>query len=417
MYHNKEAEKAVLGCMILENNLIQKVCGHLTEEDFFFGQHRTLFNEIVTRYAKKEAVDVATLTSLPIHEVAGMLEKVMTTANINRMIAEVKTKSKKRNLNSEIQKFKEILENDMEELGDLKAELMSMANSIDTETDTKPCNIAEIMVESINTLEQQYVQGKQMFKNFGIEWLDQKTGGMKPGLTILAARPSVGKSAFALQVATSIARQGGKVAFFGLEMPNEQNAFRMLSNYGAISKDFFDKPWTMTNEAWAQAGQAAGKISSFNFKMFDRIFNIDQIISKCSEIKAEHGLDFVVIDYLQLIETPKQFKTTNDKVSYISRNLKKFQQTNGIHLMALSQLNRETERQEFPTLSNLRDSGSLEQDADNVWFLHPEKEDLSENKNKDHVIINLILAKQRSADRGLMKKVKFYGKTQRFFQD
>ena len=187
-----------------------------------------------------------------------------------------------------------------------------------------------------------------------MRWLDEKTGGVKPGFTILAARPSVGKTAFALQMALSVAKQGQKIAIFSLEMPPEQLMHRMFCNWVGIDKNILDKPWTMSENNWGAVGKASCELSDLDINIFSQYFSVEEILLKVEELKAENGLDLVIIDYIQLMETTKNFKDANSRVSYISRLLKKYQQRNELQLMALSQFNRETERQKMPTLANLK---------------------------------------------------------------
>lgn len=416
MMHNKEAEKALLGCLILENSLINKANAVITEEDFFFLDNRKLYAEVITKYSTTKSVDITVLQSCDIEYLVSVCD-VLTVSNFQMYLDDVKNKSIKRQVAKQLDEIKAKINDDAEDITEIKTSLFEAARTIQGETKITTTTMADILIETMNNLEKQYNQGLTAYKKWGLPWMDDKTGGVKPALTILAARPSVGKSALALQLAVNVAMQDAKVAFFGLEMPNEQNMIRLLSNVGKINKNYFDKPWTLDERAWIQIGTTASKVSELNITFFDTIFKVDEIILKCEELIADKGLDFVIIDYLQLVEASKNYKTTNDKVSYISRTLKKFQQQNKIHVLALSQLNRETEKQNYPTLANLRDSGSLEQDADNVWFIHPDNMDYEESKKADYIDVSLILAKQRGADRNLLKHLKFYGAMQKFYEN
>lgn len=416
---NIEAEKALLGCLMLDNKLIEQTPLRIKTDDFYKEEHQRLYNEIIVKYSRNESVDIATLSSLKIYELTDIVNSCITTSNYNIYLKTVAELAGKRNF---LKKFddlkKNILEDETLEMMDIQGKALDIVNSVALNNASEETeSFTEVILAALENLEKQFVGGDQVFRSWGLKWLDEKTGKIKPALTILAARPSVGKSAFALQAAVNVARQGGKVAFFSLEMPNEQNVHRILSSIAPIPKDYFDKPWTLNAETWEMIGKTAGMVSGLPLTFYDKCFTIEEIIYKCSQQKAKAGLDFVVIDYLQLLETSRNFKTTNDKMGYISRQIKKFQQQNELHILALSQLNRETERQQHPTLANLRDSGSLEQDADNVWFLSPVLQEIVESRNQtESMETYLILSKQRGAERNLMRKLKFYGKVQRFYE-
>jgi len=414
---NLEAERALLGCLILENKLIQETSLKVKEDDFYNEEYQKLYKEILCKYLKHEKVDITNLSTLNINELVFVLESVVTTSNINMYANVVVELAVKRNFIRNFDAIKtEIIKDETLDIFHIQSKALEIINNMKMLENNDCENFSEILCATLDNLEQQFRKGNKIYKSWGYKWLDEKTGGIKPAFTILAARPSVGKSALSLQLALNAAKQGLKVAFFSLEMPNEQNMHRILASSLPLSKDYFDKPWTLTDEAWKLIAKNIGIISNYQIKIYDKSFSADEIIFKCIQQKANEGLDFVVIDYLQLVESPKNFKSTNDKISYISRNFKKFQQQNGIHLLALSQLNRETEKQDMPGLYNLRDSGSLEQDADNVWLLHPVKKE-DEKTLSESVELYLILAKQRGAERNIMKKFKFYGNTQRFYEN
>ena len=175
------------------------------------------------------------------------------------------------------------------------------------------------------------------------------------------------------------------------------------------------KPSTLNDKTWIEIGQTAAIIAELPIRIYDNVFFIEEIVLKSQELVASEGLDLIIIDYVQLVETHKKTSNQNEKVSHISREIKKLQQTNGIHILVLSQFSRQAENKKEPTLSDLRDSGSLEQDATNVWFLHVDND--FQYQEGAAVETQLIIAKQKDGARNIKRKLKFYGNTQRFYDN
>lgn len=413
---NLEAEKALLGCLIVDNTLIKQAQIALKVEDFHKPLNQNLYSEILMAYAKHETIDITVLKSCSLEELVDVVNFVPTTANFNMYLNEIVETSFKRQLFKAVETAKNKIQTLDDGIETVKAEVLSIINSVSVPSNDKSSSkLVDIVLDTLNDLEEQYKSGEAIYKKWGFTWLDEKSGGVKPGFTILAARPSVGKTAFALQLGLNVAKQKSKVAIFSLEMPAAQLVHRLFCNNGTISKEYLDKPWLMDDERWRNLAKTSIELSGLDINIFDKYFGIEEILLKIEELNSEQGLDLVIIDYIQLMESSKNFKDSNARVEYISRLLKKYQQKNSLHVIALSQLNRETEKQKFPTLANLRDCGALEQDADNVWFLHPENVEFEESK-PEQIDISLILAKQRGAERNIMKKIKFYGKTQKFYE-
>jgi len=416
--YNQEAEKAILGCMILDNSLIRRIQPNFKPEYFYNTTNQNLYCHIIRMYEEKKAVDIPILFDASVVDIAYITEicnSIATTLNIKHYINIVRNLGIRRELIKASEKIKEIvLNDDIEEIDVVKSESLAVINGVQLPDNQKVHTKAfDVVLSSLNALEKRYKQGYNAYRSWGLDWLQIKTGGVKTEYTILAARPSVGKTALALQLAKTIAIQGGKVAIFSLEMSSEDCINRMICNEGNVNKDYFDKPGTLDEEGWIKINKTAANISSLPITIYDDIFYIEQIVLKCEELKSENQLDFVLIDYIQLLETSKKTANPNERVAHISRLIKKMQQRNKIHVLALSQFNRESENQSEPTLKNLRDSGSLEQDASNVWFLHvPAKAEQKE----EIVETQLIIAKQREGERNIKRTLKFYGKTQKFYE-
>ena len=419
MLFNLEAEQAVLGCMMVDNTVCENVLTNLNSDDFTRPEHQLLFDEMAGKWRKEETFDWVTLTSISTDARFDLVKNVYTMQVLKHYIAIIKDLSTRRNFIKNLESLRLKALDTQNETETLASGLLDISNALEIpETEDKGANDLINILDRVTTdFENQYRNNVEMYKKWGFEWLDKSTGGVKPSLTILAARPSVGKSAFVINLINNLGKQDLKIAFFGLEMANDDNVIRLLACNGKIQKSQMDDPRTITDNTWCSIAQTTGILSSYKIKMFDDLHDIDKILNKCLQIKNSTGLDFVAIDYLQLIEIQGKFGTNNDRIAAITRKLKKFQQANKIHLMLLSQFNRETEKQDLPKLSNLRDSGAIEQDADSVWALHQYNVDVIAPTTPEFVELKLIILKQRGGKRNISKNLKFYGKTFQFFEN
>lgn len=415
MIYNFEVERAYLGCLLIENKLI--VTGKLPTDAFYLGAHKTLYEEICNTYEKQGAADINLLKSVKFEELVELMNGVMTVSNFciyQKQLMEMKVK---RDIVEVADRVKSQVHSFDGTIEELKGNMLGAINDIEVLDNEKECvSMLDICAESLNILEDRHNNNKTLFK-WGIQWLDEKTGGVKSTLTYLAARPSVGKTALALQISKYVAKQGGKVAVFSLEMDKVSVVNRMVCNAGNINKDCFDKVVKLTDQEWVQINTTMANISSLPIYVYDKYFRIEEILLKAEEQRIKDGLDLLVLDYIQLTETSDNFRSPNERISHISRQLKKYQQKTGVSVLALSQFSRGADTNEYPALSHLRDSGSLEQDGRNIWFLHCEKDDPTEQTEIGGKEVKLIIAKQSEGERNIYKKLKFYGKTQRFYEN
>jgi replicative DNA helicase len=195
-------------------------------------------------------------------------------------------------------------------------------------------------------------------------------------------------------------------------MPKQQISEKILCSYGQLNKDKIDNPWDIDEKSFDTIMNVADGLSKLSIRIFDDKFYLEDMRLKCQELKSLEGLDLVIIDYIQLMETYRKCNNTVDRISHITRDLKKLQMELNIPLIILSQLNREGVGE--PQLQHLRDSGSIEQDADNVLFLWLEKEE--ESFGSTTSIVNLKIDKQRNGKKG-KTVLKFYGASQRFYDN
>jgi len=416
MLYNTEIEKSVLGCIIIDNGLVDKC--RLEIKDVYFSNPllRKTYEEILEIYPHKGIADIATIKTIAVEDILEITNFVVTTANFNLYKAELIDLGIKREMLKAAESIKQNIMNSNETTSDaLKMDILNTFNSIQVKSSCKEkTEIHDVMMLTIDRLEKKYLGIDSVNKLWGIKWLDEQTGGIKPELTYLAARPSIGKTALALQICRVAAKQGMNVAFFSLEMDSVSVTNRLICNDGNIIKDYFDKNIIIPKEIWIKICRTTAEVGSLPMNIFDKCFLIEDILLNCEELRAKGKLDFIIIDYIQLCETSQRYNNPNDRISIISRQLKKYQQQIGIPVLALSQFNRETELKKYPTLSSLRDSGCLEQDANNVFFLHDSEPDMS-NEITDSKELQLIIAKQREGNRNIFCPLKFYGKTQRFY--
>jgi replicative DNA helicase len=250
----------------------------------------------------------------------------------------------------------------------------------------------------------------------GLPWLDDTMLGLQPGtLVVVAARPSVGKTALALNIAAHAATKHAKqVVFFSLEMPSDQLAMRILASEAKLDSERLGKGRLSVHD-WDRIMLQSEKLMGSRV-WFDDTFMLTpvELRSKCRKLKREGGLDLVVVDYLQLMHAPsdRSSQSREQEIATISRSLKALAKELEVPVMALSQLNRAVEKRkgERPMLADLRESGAIEQDADVVMFLHrpePEKEDAEAALRSDTQEVELILAKHRQGPTGLMPLVFF----------
>ena len=397
--------------MLLDNSLLQ--FSEITSDHFTNRIYKALFHEMQECYSTKGFADITILKSTDVMTITDIMNFVPSVKSFQHHKNYLVDLGVKRDLLKTLQDIQKIANENNVDAEALKSEALIRLNDVKLSMQTqKDTRISESVLRTLQALED---KSNQSSTKWGIKWLDEKTGGVSPGLTYLAARPSVGKTALALQIGKYVAKQGKKVAIFSLEMDETALTQRMIANAGNINKNKFKADAVLNEQDWTKISFTSGELYKLPIHIFDDKNYIEEIILHAEELRAKEGLDFLIIDYVQLVETRHKTNNTNERISYISRQIKKYQQQTKIHVLALSQFNRETEAKKFPTLANLRDSGSLEQDANNVFFLHEESQDFDQTE-KEHKDLLLIIAKQREGDRNIYCNLKFFGGTQRFYE-
>ena len=417
--HDDEAEQAVIGSMMTDKDAVISAIEVLKPKDFYREDNKTIYNAIMNLYAKAEPIDIITLkdelTSLGKLEPVGGLEylatlpdKVPTTANVEKYIKIVEEKSILRSLIKTANELIEIGYDQNEEVEILmdNAE-KKIFDLMQRKSQKGYSSIRDILVDSFTELEQLYNQ-KQHITGVasGFIDLDNKTAGFhNSDLVLIAARPAMGKTAFALNIATYAAVSANTpVVVFSLEMSKEQCANRILCSQAMVDSEKVAKG-DITDEDWSKLAIASGELSeSAGIYIDDSAgINIAEIRAKCRKLKLEKNIGLVVIDYLQLIQGSGNTKSREQEIAEISRSLKILAKEINVPVLALSQLSRAPEARpdHRPMLQDLRESGSIEQDADIVMFLY--RDDYYNPETEAKNIAEVIIAKHRAGPTGTVE--------------
>lgn len=409
---NIEAEQSVLGAMLIRQEAITETQEILRADDFYREAHRIVYNAIEELFSNHEAVDLVTLTEQlrktnnldkvgGISFVTALANSVPTAANVVYHAKIVKEKAELRRLidaATEIATKAYADEDDVDDImDDAEKKILAIAAN---QMRGSFVPISEIIISAIDRVERLYEnQGGLTGISTGFSDLDQLTSGLQPSdLVLVAARPSMGKTAFTLNIATYAALHDSSVAFFSLEMSKEQLVQRMICSEGGIDSQRL-RTGDLLDEEWTQLIATADRLSTAKIYIDDTPgITVMELRSKARRLKAEHGLDLVIIDYLQLMQgrSARSGDNRQQEISEISRSLKALARELGVPVVALSQLSRSVESRQVkkPMLSDLRESGSLEQDADIVMFLYREDYYNQETENKN--ITEVIIAKHRN---------------------
>ncbi|MGD6842657.1 replicative DNA helicase [Bacillus infantis] len=425
---NIEAEQAVLGAIFLEPASLTLASEMLIPEDFYRAAHQKIYNVMLKLNDEGKAVDLVTVTEelaaaklledtggvSYLSELAG---SVPTAANIEYYARIVEEKSLLRRLirtATGIAQDGYSREDEVEVLlGEAEKNILEVAQRKNAGAFH---NIKDVLVRTYDNIEVMHNRkGDITGIPTGFAELDKMTAGFQRNdLIIVGARPSVGKTAFALNIAQNVATKTNEnIAIFSLEMGAEQLVMRMLCAEGNIDAQRL-RTGSLTDDDWGKLTMAMGSLSNAGIFIDDTPgVRITEIRSKCRRLKQEHGLGMILIDYLQLIlGSGRSGENRQQEVSEISRSLKALARELQVPVIALSQLSRGVEQRQDkrPMMSDIRESGSIEQDADIVAFLY--RDDYYDKESEDKNIIEIIIAKQRNGPVGTVQLafVKEYNK-------
>ncbi len=422
-----EAEQSVIGSMIIDKSAIAQVAEKLTEDDFYRDGHKIIYKAIFEMFKNDMAVDLVTL--LEYLKSTDQLEKaggvtyitevsssVPTTANLSSYIKIVEEKSILRRL---IKASTAIIEDSYNKQGEVEGVLDLAEKKIFDIAEKRSTSDFESLSD---VLERGFLEIERLFNNkgqitgvpSGFTDLDAKTSGFQKGdMVLIAARPSMGKTTFALNIAENAAlREGKSVVIFSLEMPKEQLAYKLLCSEANV--DMFKlRTGNLDDKDWENIARATGPLSKAKIYIDDTAgVTVMEMRSKCRRLKMEYGIDLILIDYLQLMSGSSS-ENRQQEVSEISRSIKALAKEMECPVIALSQLSRAPEQRadHRPMLSDLRESGSIEQDADLVMFLY--RDEYYNKETEDKNMAECIVAKHRNGPVGTVKMA-FLGALSKF---
>ena len=422
--HSVEAEQSVLGSILLDKEAMISVSETLVPEDFYKEAHKVIYESMLKLYNSQSEIDLITLTDElrdqgylddigGIAYITSLSTVVPTTSNIKYYVNIVKEKSISRKLISAANdiinlgydgsaKVEYVLENAEKKIFDISQERAT--------NDFQPIN--QVISEALSMLEKLYEEKNDVTGlTTGFRDLNKKINGLqRSDLLLIAARPAMGKTAFALNLVQNAALKGdASVAVFSLEMSKEQLVQRMIASQSTVELKKI-KTGTLADNDWPRITDGMAILSGAKIHIDDTPgIKISELRSKCRKLKIEKGLDLVLIDYLQLMEGEGQNESRQQEIAKISRSLKILAKELDCPVVALSQLSRAPEQRadHRPMLSDLRESGSIEQDADIVMFLYRDEYYNPDTEKKN--IGEVIVAKNRHGETGTVELVWFGG--------
>jgi replicative DNA helicase len=417
---NMEAEMSILGGLMIDPYAWDQVSSILSEDHFYKIAHRKIYTAIAELYAKNQPIDIITVSNhltdkKELEAIGGpaYLAEVMnatpTAANIEsyaKIVSEKALLRKLIHMSGEIieKSFSESYENVEAFLDEVEGQIFSITEKKKTQG---LVGAAELIKDSMNRLTELF-ERKSEFTGVssGFTDLDKMTAGFQPGeMTIIAARPSMGKTAFSLNIAQHVVlREKKSLAYFSVEMGKEQLMMRMLASEARVNLSDL-RVGSLSDNAWPRLIDKASKMAEARLFIDDTSgISPFEIRAKCRRLKAQHGLDLIMIDYLQLMDLKQKIESRERAVSEISKTLKAIAKELAVPVIALAQLNRGVEGRSDrrPMLSDLRESGSIEQDADVIMMLF--REDYYDRENADvKGLSEVIIGKQRNGPTGTVR--------------
>ncbi|KQC08883.1 MAG: replicative DNA helicase [Smithella sp. SDB] len=417
---NIEAEQSILGSILLENSAINAVQEILSPGDFYSEAHKKIFNAIVELSEKNEPIDLITLSNALKDKnllnaiggatyLASLVDNIPSAANVANYSRIVKEKAILRGL---IGSATEIIESCFETGSDVDQVLDKAEHRIfeisENKVRTSFFPIRDIVKDSFRSIEDLYSR-KELITGVptGFEKIDDLTAGLqKSELIIIAGRPSMGKTAFALNIALNAAmKEQIPVAVFSLEMSKEQLAFRLLSSEAKVDAQRLRKGFLGETD-WPKLTTAAGRLSDAPLFIDDTpAITVLEMKAKSRRLKADTGLGLIVVDYIQLMRSGSYRESREQEISEISRSLKALAKELKVPVVALSQLNRKVEDRtnRRPQMADLRESGAIEQDADVIAFIYRDEVYDRSDDNINKGIAEIIVAKQRNGPTDTVK--------------
>jgi replicative DNA helicase len=416
--HSLEAEVSVLGAAMLSRTAAGEALEVLSGDDFYRNAHRTVFEAIQTLFAQGEPVDTVTITDWlarrdRLDEVGGaaalldLTVAVPTAANAAHYAGIVREKALLRKLidaGTQVARLGYEATEDATTVIDRAESLVYDVSQTGSTNDYS--QLKELLNESFEQIEQLAERGSEVTGlPTGFDDLDRLTAGLQPqNLIIVAARPAMGKSSLCLNLSQFVSVEARKPSIiFSLEMSKLEIVNRLLSSEAKIDSSKL-RTGRLEDTDWRKLGDALGKLSEAPLFIDDTpSISLMEIRAKCRRLKQKHGLDLVIVDYLQLMQSHRRVDSRQQEVAEISRGLKMLAKELDVPVIALSQLSRQPEARtdKRPQLADLRESGSIEQDADIVGFIY--RDEIYDEESPDRGIAELIIAKHRNGRTGVVR--------------
>ncbi len=424
--HSIEAEQSVLGGLMLDNEAWHQVSERLTEGDFYRRDHNEIFRAIEALANQGKPYDVVTLAEWlqnndlldavgGLQYLAELSENTPSAANIAAYADIVRERSVLRSL---VRAGTDIAESGYRTEGRSADELLDDAERLvfeiadrETRSNRGFKRIKELLVGALDRIDLLFQRDNPITGvATGFYEVDMMTSGLQPAdLVIVAGRPSMGKTAFAVNIAQHAAvKESLPVAIFSMEMPSEQLAMRMLSSLGRIDQHKV-RTGKLGDDDWPRLTHAVGVLSEVEMYIDDTpALSPGELRSRCRRLAREQGLGLIVVDYLQLMQVHGSNENRATEISEISRSLKALAKELNVPVLALSQLNRslESRTDKRPVMSDLRESGAIEQDADVIMFIY--RDEVYDEDSPDKGIAEIIIGKQRNGPIGI-RKLRFFG--------
>ncbi|MDW5300253.1 MAG: replicative DNA helicase [Sedimentibacter sp.] len=417
--HNSEAEQTVLASALLDHIAVEKIVNLLNNDDFYYEANKEIYDSIKQVHIQNIPVDVLTVSEElkkrgkidyigGFEYLAGLTENIITSKNVEAYCNIIREKSTLRKL---ISVSNEIIEKGFKESDDVQKVIELAESRIFAISQNRSINsfaeIKDVLMEVFNQLEERAMnKGSLTGITTGYDDLDRMTSGLqKSDLILLAARPSMGKTALALNIAMNAVKTGASVALFSLEMSKEQYVQRIISTESMVESTKL-RTGNLDDDDWSRLISVMSTISSYKIFIDDTAsVTLFEVMSKCRRLKIEKGLDLIIIDYLQLMtDGGKGGDNRQQEISNISRGLKAMARELNCPVVALSQLSRapELRNDHRPIMSDLRESGAIEQDADVVMMLYRD-EYYNKEESEKKGITDVIITKQRNGPVGTVE--------------
>lgn len=401
--YSVEIENFILGCLLIDEGC-QMLIYQLNEDDFFQQTNKVLFKIVNDIYYSDKPVNIISVSDrIPnsIEHLSNLCANVLTTASYRHHFEQLKAYTYKRNVIKAAQEIQSMVAESTDEVTELRNSILAKLDISIYDPGNKKFDMQTITTEMFDAIEKRRQNKNEEALYTGFYDLDKITAGLhKEEMSVLAARPGVGKTAFVLQLLINLANRGNNCVLFSREMSKGQIAERLLSNLSGVDGQKIRFAKTLTSEDSRKFNDVKRPMGEMSLIINDEAVSVQDMKACCRDLKTKGLLDVVAIDYLQLCRTLKKTQTREREVAEMSWEFKQIAKEFKIPVIVLSQLSREVVKEKRePVLSDLRDSGSIEQDSDCVIFLHvPSNTD----ETQDIFDIKVIIGKQRNGPIGYL---------------